>query len=436
MKNKKRIIIIASIILIAVIIGAVRIITSSRSKVKEVEIGKVETKNLFQVISVTGNIDANNREEIELPMQQKVIKVFAVEGQEVQAGEPILQIDSTDYEYQLRKYELGLSLANSNLERLMDVGRRKDKKTLENAVRQAEIGLASSEANYNEAKRRFDQVNILYGSGAASKEEYETALKAMNDLKNQLELSSIQLGNAVNSLNDFDASRNDQIKDQRNQVESSKADIANIKDKIEKCTIKSSIDGRIVQLGVKPNQYPTMDNSIVAIYDLSKYKVNIQVSQYDAVSINLGQRSTVKVKGIDTEYKGTVTAISDAAIITMEGSNKEPKVKIEITLDNPDNRIKAGFEADIDITLEERLNTAAVGFESVLEDEEGKRYVFTVVNNKAVKRFVKTGLETDFDIQVLEGLKTGEQYIKNPPSTLKDGDPVKQLGGKKSDNKS
>ncbi len=86
--------------------------------------------------------------------------------------------------------------------------------------------------------------------------------------------------------------------------------------------------------------------------------------------------------------------------------------------------------------MEERLNTAAVGFESVLEDEEGKRYVFTVVNNKAVKRFVKTGLETDFDIQVLEGLKTGEQYIKNPPSTLKDGDPVKQLGGKKSDNKS
>ncbi|HOE57512.1 MAG TPA: efflux RND transporter periplasmic adaptor subunit, partial [Bacillota bacterium] len=303
-------------------------------------------------------------------------------------------------------------------------------------VKQAEIALEGSEANYNEAKRRFNQINALYGSGAASKEEYETALKAMNDFKNQVELSVIQLGNALNSLNDFDANRNDQIKDQRNQVESSKADIANIKDKIEKCTIKSSIDGRIVQLGVKPNQYPTMDNSIVAIYDLSKFKVNVQVSQYDAVSINLGQRSTVKVKGIDTEYKGTVTAISDAAIITMEGSNKEPKVKIEITLDNPDNRIKAGFEADIDITLEERLNTAAVGFESVLEDEEGKRYVFTVVNNKAVKRFVKTGLETDFDIQVLEGLKTGEQYIKNPPSTLKDGDPVKQLGGKKSDNKS
>ncbi len=436
MKGRKKLIIIAAIILIAVAVGAVRIIISGRSKVKEVEIGKVEAKDLFQVISVTGSIDSNNKEEIELPMQQKVMEVFAVEGQEVSSGDPILKIDSTDYNYQLKKYELALSLANSNFERLSDASRNNDKKTLENAVKQAEIGLDSSEANYNEAKRRYDRVNALYGSGAASKEEYETALKAMNDFQNQVELSTIQLGNAVNSLNDFDTNRNDQIKDQKNQIESSMADIANIKDKIEKSTIRSSISGKIVQLKVKPNQYPTMENNVVMIYDLSKYKVDVMVSQYDAVSVSPGQRASVKVKGIATDYKGTVTSISDAAVITMEGSNKEPKVKIEVTLDNPDDKIKAGYEADIDITLKESLNTAAVGFESVLEDEEGKRYAFAVVDGKAVKKYIKTGLETDFDIQVLEGLKAGDQYIKNPTSTLKDGEPVKQSGGKKSDNKS
>ena len=191
-----------------------------------------------------------------------------------------------------------------------------------------------------------------------------------------------------------------------------------------------------MKLGVKPNQYPTMENSTISIYDLSKYRVNIQVSQYDAISVSLGQKAAVKVKGVDTEYKGTVTAIGDAAVITLEGTNKEPKVEIEVTLDNPDNKIKVGYEADIDITLEESPNSTAVSFESVQEDEDGKQYVFAVVNNKAVKRFVQTGLETDFEVQILEGLKAGDQYIKNPPATLKDGDPVKQSGGKKSDNKS
>ncbi|MEA4848051.1 MAG: HlyD family efflux transporter periplasmic adaptor subunit [Clostridiaceae bacterium] len=436
MKDKKRLIIIAAVVLIAIIIAVVRIITSSQDRVKEVDIGKVEIKDLSQVISVTGNIGAGNKEEISLPVQQKVIEIFAEEGEIVNAGDPILKIDATDYEYQLKKYELGLSLSLSNLERLQDSSRNSDKKALENAVNQAELNLKSSEAAYNEAERKFNQIKVLYENGAASKNEYETALKGMNDFKNQFELSSIQLNNAVNSLNDFDRNRNDQIKDQKNQVESSKADIENIKDKIEKSTIRSSINGTIVQLDVKPNQYPTVGNSTIAIYDLSKYKVTILVSQYDAVSVSLGQKSAVKVKGIETEYKGTVTAVGDAAVIAQDGTDKEPKIEIEVTLDNPDDKIKAGYEADIDITLKESKGSTAVGFEAVQEDAEGKKFVFSVINNKAVKKFVKTGMETDFEIQILEGLKAGDQYVKSPPATLKDGDPVKQSGGNGSDNKS
>ena len=436
MRDRKKLIIIGSVLLIAIIIAVIRIITSGQDRVKEVDIGKAEIKNLTQVIPVTGNIEAGNKEEIMLPTQQKVIEIYAKKGQKVNSGDPILKIDTTDYEYQLKKYELALSLAASNLNRLQDGSRNSDKKVLENAVKQAELSVKSSEANYNEAKRKYEQIKVLYENGAASGNEYEIALKAMNDAKNQHELSVIQLSDALNSLNDFDINRNDQITDQRNQVESSKADIENIKDKIEKSTIKSSINGTIVQLDAKPDQYPTAENNTIVIYDLSKYKVTIPVSQYDAVNISLGQKSTIRVKGIDTEYKGTVSAVGDAAVITMDGANKEPKVEIEVTLDNPDDRIKVGYEADIDITLKESKDSTAVGFEAVLEDDEGKKYVFTVNGNKAVKTFVETGIETDFEIEILKGLKAGDSYVKNPPATLKDGDPVKQSGGKNSDNKS
>ena len=436
MRDRKKLIIIGSVLLIAIIIAVIRIITSGQDRVKEVDIGKAEIKNLTQVIPVTGNIEAGNKEEIMLPTQQKVIEIYAKKGQKVNSGDPILKIDTTDYEYQLKKYELALSLAASNLNRLQDGSRNSDKKVLENAVKQAELSVKSSEANYNEAKRKYEQIKVLYENGAASGNEYEIALKAMNDAKNQHELSVIQLSDALNSLNDFDINRNDQITDQRNQVESSKADIENIKDKIEKNTIKSSINGTIVQLDAKPDQYPTAENNTIVIYDLSKYKVTIPVSQYDAVNISLGQKSTIRVKGIDTEYKGTVSAVGDAAVITMDGANKEPKVEIEVTLDNPDDRIKVGYEADIDITLKESNDSMAVNFEAVREDEDGKKYVFTVNGNKAVKTFVETGIETDFEIEILKGLKAGDSYVKNPPATLKDGDPVKQSGGKNSDNKS
>ena len=127
MKNKKKIIIIGSIVLIAVIIAVIRIIASNQNNVKEVDIGRAETKNLSQVIPVTGNIEAGNKEEIMLPTQQKVIEIYAEKGQKVNLGDPILKIDTTDYEYQLKKYELGLSLAASNLNRLQDSSRNSDK---------------------------------------------------------------------------------------------------------------------------------------------------------------------------------------------------------------------------------------------------------------------------------------------------------------------
>ncbi|MGE5631250.1 MAG: efflux RND transporter periplasmic adaptor subunit [Caulobacteraceae bacterium] len=436
MKDKKKLIIIASIIIVVVIIGAVRIVTASQDKFKEVDIGKAETKKLSQTISVTGNIEANNKEEITLPTTQKVLDIYANEGRDIKEGDPILKVDTTDYEYQLKKFELGLDLANMSLQRLLNTDSKNNKTALEDALKKAEIEYKSTEANYNEAKRKYDQTKALYDTGAVSKDDYETAFKAMNDLKNQMELAAMQLDSAKDSLNDFGVNNSDQIKEKRNQVESSKADIANMQKKIDDSLIKSSINGRIVQLDVQKNQYPTMENSVVKIYDLSKYKVKIEVSQYDAVSVSKGQKAVIKVKGIDKEYKGTVTAIGEAAVIAVDGTNKEPKVEIEVTLDNPDDKVKVGYEADIDITLKESPDSVAVSFEAVQQDKDGKKYVFAVDKNKAVKRYIKTGLETDFEIQVIEGLKAGEQYIKNPPATLKDGDPVKQSGGKNSDNKS
>lgn len=436
MKDRKKLIIIASIVLIVVVLGAVRIITSGKDKVKEVDIGKVETKSLSQTISVTGNIEAASKEEISLPTQQKVQDIFVQEGQQVKAGDAILRMDPTDSEYQLRKYELIHELANLDLQRLLTNGSKNSKKSLEDAVRTAEISLSNSETSYSEAKRKYDQTKALFESGAASKEEYENALKLMNTSKNQMELDTITLDNARDSLKDFGINNSDQIAKQRSQVEQARVDIENIKDKIEESTVKSSINGKVVKLDAQANQYPTLENSTLVIYDLSQYKVKVQVSQYDAVSMAEGQKAVIRVKGIEKEYKGTVTDIGAAAEITLNGTDKEPKVELEITLDNPDDKVKVGYEADIDITLQESQNASAVSFESVLEDKDGKRYIFAVENNKAVQKFVKTGLETDFEIQILEGIKAGEQYIKNPPSTLKDGDPVKQSGGKDSDNKS
>lgn len=444
MKNRKTFIIIASVVAVALIFTIARLVMTSRGSIKEVDTAKAINKDLVQSITVTGNIEANNKEDIMLSNMQKVTDVLVSEGQTVKAGDIIAKVDTTDLKYQLQKAQtnydvtkLNLNTAQSNLNNLVNVKSASSKKSLENAVQQAQINLDTIKRNYSEAQTRLDQNKVLFDSGVISSQEYDASVNSTTDLANQVKLAEIQLENAKSNLSDYSVDNKSQINQQRSQVEqlkkqleSAKADVDNVNNKLVNNEVTASIDGTVVKLGIRPNQYPTQENNIVSIYDLSKYKVIVSVSQYDAIQISQGQRATVRIKGLDKAYEGTVTGIGEAAEISMTGTSKEAKVKIEIAISNPDDKIKAGYESDVDIILKETKNATAVSFEALQQDKEGKSFIYVVQNNRAVKRYVKTGTETEFDIQVLEGLKENETYIKNPPASIKEGDRVRATGGK------
>jgi RND family efflux transporter MFP subunit len=301
---------------------------------------------------------------------------------------------------------------------------------VENAVQQAQINLDSTKANLVDAQTKQSQNQELFKSGAISSQEYDASVKAVSDLENQVKLAEIQLENAKRNLSDYFADNKSQVEQLARQLESAKADIDNMADKVNTGEIKANINGKIVKLDIKPNQYPTQENNTISIYDLSQHKVTVSVSQYDAVQLSNGQRTVIKVKGLDNGYEGTVTNIGEAAEISITGTNKEAKVDVEVVISNPDDKIKVGYEADVEIILLETKQAIAVNFEALQKDKEGKSFIYAVENNKAVKRLVKTGTETEFDIQILEGLKENESYIKNPPASLKEGDRVKAAGVK------
>ncbi|HHY78002.1 MAG TPA: efflux RND transporter periplasmic adaptor subunit, partial [Clostridiales bacterium] len=124
-----------------------------------------------------------------------------------------------------------------------------------------------------------------------------------------------------------------------------------------------------------------------------------------------------------------ITKISETAAVEVVNTGKEINVLTEITIDNADEILKAGYEADAEIILSEKTDTIAVNYEAVQTDENGNKYIFVVEDNIAKKRIVETGLETDFEIEILSGLKKGEIYITNPPADLMDGETVVTTGG-------
>lgn len=427
MKKRKKLIIVIVIVILIISVAGIKYAGAMKEKTKTVKVETIAANNLVKSISVSGVIEPNDSQEIFLSPAQKVLQVYKDEGQVVKKEDKLIKLDTADLEYNQRKGRISLDLSQKELERLENNENSNTKTTMENAIKQAEISLGSAKLKYEEAVRKYERNEKLYQAGFLSKEELNDLDMALKDLENNVINSKIMLQNSTIALEDFLDNEND-IYRQKKQIEMAKTDLENLGKNISDSIIKSNINGEIIKMDAQPGKYPNQGDRIV-INDLSRYKLSVKVGQYDAVNLKENQEATIKVKGLDKECKGKISKIAKTAVLEMTNTSTETKVEVEITLDNPDENIKTGYEADADIILDEKTNVVTVGFESIFADENGKKYVFTMEDNIAKKRYIQTGLESDFDIEIVSGIKIGETYIANPPPELKEGDIVNVNGG-------
>ena len=170
----------------------------------------------------------------------------------------------------------------------------------------------------------------------------------------------------------------------------------------------------------------------------------IEPAEADIAQVTEGQRADVyPAAHPDTPLAGTVQSIASVARQAM--GQQSLTFLVKILLDNQDEiRIRPGMSVRADIYTETSDETISVPVQAVqYEDEIGldeedadeseageeKTYVFVFEDGKAVRRDVKTGISSDSDQQIVEGLEEGERVIVGPYRVLRnlaDGDEVKE----------
>ena len=314
----------------------------------------------------------------------------------------------------------------------------------EAAVRSAEIALSNAESagaiQYDAAVKAVSDSEaavrsaelMLANANSTAAVRYDAAAKAISDGLNSVRSAEVSLSNAESMATFTDATAGEKVSNQSGQIDLLKADIQYLNDKIAESDLKANVDGVVTKMDVKANEFPKAGDAIV-VDGATEYVISLAISQFDSVNIRVGQKAAVKVKGIAKEYEGVVSEIGQLAEKSLTSADQDSKVTVKVTITNPDENIKVGYEADAEIILDEKLATLQVNYEAVqIEENTGKKYVFTVGRtNKTEKRYVETGLETDYNIEVLNGLVEGERYIANPDKTIAAGVTVKDSGAGK-----
>ncbi len=185
--------------------------------------------------------------------------------------------------------------------------------------------------------------------------------------------------------------------------------------------IKSPVSGVVSNLKAQENYLVDTDRSLMEIIDSEDLKIVIEIPEYDAGLVKLGQKVSLKpeVSDDDKTYKGKISKISKISTISKLTSENvlEAEVKAEESIPN----LVTGFKIKADLKLKAEELSIIIPKISILF-EENSYFVFVIDEKNKIKKVkIKIKNLVGDNTIVTEGLKVGEKIIATPDNRLKDG---------------
>ncbi|MFC1751909.1 efflux RND transporter periplasmic adaptor subunit [Thermoproteota archaeon] len=238
----------------------------------------------------------------------------------------------------------------------------------------------AAKANFNAAKINYNSIKTLYEKKLASRQQWETTKQQYEAAKSNFEIAEIQVKNTK---------------------------------------LSSPVNGTVAQIYVDQNEFIAAGMPVIRVVDISKIKIMIGVIGEDLPNIRTGEIVDITLSAYpDTTFKGKISRISEAA------EQKSRTFPVEILIENPSSRIKAGMLCQIKFINKRLNNVVIIPVDSILEGKD--KTVFTVENGKAVQQLI-TILAIQEDQAAVQGLMENKQLITVGHKDLVNGQVIRVI---------
>ncbi|MFA7343084.1 MAG: efflux RND transporter periplasmic adaptor subunit [Terrimicrobiaceae bacterium] len=178
--------------------------------------------------------------------------------------------------------------------------------------------------------------------------------------------------------------------------------------------IKAPIGGVIISRGAAIGELVDKTSDIYNISDATDLWVIAEIKERDIAAVKVGQDVTFRVLAYpDEEFHGKVVRLGNQ----IESASRTLEVRIETA--NKDGKLKPGMFADVEITTTIMKDVIVIPDTTLQSDGDQQAIFIALGDNKFEKRIVKLGKEQHGWVQVLEGIKPGEQIVSEGSFILK-----------------
>jgi HlyD family secretion protein len=376
-------------LLVVVGVAVVMAMRGRDDKGLEVQTTKATRQEVVQKVNATGKIQPRTQIKISADVSAKIKKLGVVEGQWVEKGALLVELDR-------ERYLAAVESAEAN-------------------VRSAQANATLVNQNLDRARKESERSKELQAKGLEAQSDFDTKQTAWQ-VEEARYKSAIEM------------------------VEQARAALKQARDDLSKTTIYAPMSGTVSELNKEVGEIALgsqfQADVVMVIADLSEMEAQVDVDENDIVSIHRGEAAEVQTDALLAQpLKGQVAEISSSAKSAAPGTTEQKtEFEIKIAIADPPKTLRPGMTATADIVTNTNPKALSVPLQCValrtvdqLVVKGGKRkdaetrfkpdrdgfveVVFVIEGGKAVARQVKTGIQSDDLIEILDGLKEGDVVV-------------------------
>lgn len=439
-KNTLKYVLIGAGVLVVFAVAGNKLGWFGKGDITQVAVDKVEKRRIVETVSASGKVQPEVEVKLSSEVSGEIVQLLVQEGEVVKKGQLLCKVRPD-----VLKSGYDRAVASLNSQRANLASSRQQ-------LKQAEANFANTSARYKRNQELFNKKVISAAEFDAIKAEYNAARANLESVRQNM------IGSKFG-------------------VDQSTAVVQEAGANLAKTTIYAPVDGVISKLSVELGDRilgtsQMAGTELMRISNLQSMEVSVDVNESDINRVSKNDTAEIEVDAFQgRKFKGVVTEIASSANIVGASADQVTNFTVKVRIlpesyasllrpgsSNP-SPFRPGLSATVDIqtesfsglsvpiqsvttreekkikTEEEKPANANGGEEEKKSDEPVKEYVFVYQNGKVKQVLVTTGIQDDTYIQVLSGLKGGEEVVSRPftaiSKTLKDGMVVEKVAKEK-----
>ncbi|HXS12312.1 MAG TPA: efflux RND transporter periplasmic adaptor subunit [Acidobacteriaceae bacterium] len=436
------------IVLAGVVIGSV---IHSRNSVMAVATGKAVQQDLIATVSGTGQVKPLTYVNVGATAFGRITHLYVKEGDHVRKGQLIATVESQQPASQVQAQQATIDANKTTVQSFIA------------AEKTAEANLAQARADLEQKQLDFHRYQQLYKEQLVARQDFD-AKKALYDV----DVATVQQREAAL------AQARAQTLSARSQVNQSVAMLKGNSYQLGLTESRAPFNGLVTNVPVREGETVVVGiqnaegSTLMTLADMSVITAEVKVDETDIVNVRLGQPADVTIDAFPGRIlKGHVTEVGDQALLrttgvatsqSTTGTEEAKDFKVVVTLDNPPSDLRPGLSCNAKITTANKPNVLTIPIQALVERDtnteetlyknHGKEseggaaaatrtadtqgvYLLVHDGSRLRVRFVPvtTGVVGSTDIEVLSGLKSGDEIVTGRYKilrTLKSGTAVKR----------